>query len=136
MSPEDAEPVDVRDYDRLYAAVQSLVEQFARLDPRPTGLFVPDDQITPVVYRCLTEQKIRPGRDVLVVSCNHDQGFLVHLQPRPATISLAPEMTGRLAVEQLLWQIRTGEVNPRVRVAVEPELIAGDPRSFIERRRA
>ena len=52
--------------------------------------------------------------------------YLANLHPRPATIDLGPEVTGRRAVEQLLWRIRHGTESRRVQVIVEPVLVPGE----------
>lgn len=111
----------------LEEAVDPLVEQMLANKRRPIGLFLPDDQITAAVYRHLQRANVEIGRDVEIVSCNNEEPYLAGLHPRPATIDLGPELTGRRAVEQLLWSIqRPNEDCRRVELIVEPILIHGE----------
>ncbi|TWT34667.1 LacI family DNA-binding transcriptional regulator [Blastopirellula retiformator] len=112
---------------QLEAAVAPLVEGMLRDPRRPIGLFAPDDQITAAIYRQLHRAKIEIGREINVVSCNNEEPYLAGLHPRPATIDLAPELTGRRAVEQLLWSMRRpDDTDRRMELIVEPILIEGD----------
>jgi DNA-binding LacI/PurR family transcriptional regulator len=106
--------------------VASLVERFLKLKPRPTAIFIPDDQLTALAWRAFLVRGVQPEKDVRIISCNNDQSFLLGLHPRPATVDLAPETTGRRAVEQLLWRIRHPGETRRVQVLVEPMLVRGD----------
>lgn len=103
-----------------------LIDRMLGLTPPPDGLFLPEDRYAPIVYQALRRRGVEPGRDLPVIACNNERTYLDGLNPRPATIDLAPELTGRLAVEQLLWQIRSGAVDRHVDVVVEPKLIEGD----------
>ena len=103
-----------------------LVDRLLALRPRPTGLFVPDDQITAAVHWRLTSCGVPPGRELTIISANNEQPYLAGLHPRPATIDVSPATTGRLAVEQLLWQIRHPNEGRRVQVVVEPMLVEGE----------
>lgn len=110
----------------LEQQVGVLVDRWRNLPAKPTGLFIPDDQITAIVYRALQSRGISPGEDVQIVSCNNEEAYLTGLHPRPATIDLAPETTGRRAVEQLIWRIRHPKEERRVQVMVEPVLVPGE----------
>ncbi len=110
----------------LGARVFKLVERLLALSPRPTGLFVADDQVTVVVYMHLIDAGIRPQKDLTIISCNNEEPYLAGLRPRPATIDLAPEVTGRRAIEQLIWRMRHPHEQRRVQVMVEPILVPGD----------
>lgn len=106
--------------------VSRLVDRFLSMTPRPTAAFIPDDKLTALAYRTLLQRGIRPEADVRLVSCNNEEALLLGLHPRPATIDLAPEITGRRAVEQLLWRIRHPGESRRVQVLVEPILVPGE----------
>ncbi len=114
------------DREQLESSVVWLVERLLASEPRATGLFVPDDQITAVVHRRLVACKVRPGRDVTIISANNEEPYLAGLHPRPATIDVGPEATGRLAVERLLQQIRRPHDTRRVQVVVEPIVVNGE----------
>ena len=106
--------------------IDTLVSQLLALKPKPDGLFVPDDAITSLVYPALYRRGACPGTGLLVVSCGNEPAYLGGLHPRPATIDLGPEATGRLAVEQLLWKIRHPDSPDRVSMLVEPRLVPGE----------
>ncbi len=107
------------------AAIAEVVDGFVAMDPRPQGLFVQSDAITQALQPALTARGIRPGCDVVLVSCNNEQMLLNGLIPRPATIDIHAEMIGRRAVEQLLARIDQPEA-PRVALALKPELVGGE----------
>ena len=67
-----------------------------------------------------------PERDCRIVSCGNEAGYLNALDPRPATVDLGPEATGRLAVEQLLREIQSpGSANGQISMLVNPRLVEG-----------
>ena len=119
----------VGDYDEL--AVKEMVARYLAIEPRPTGLFVPRDELTVMVYHELRAQGVEPGRDVEVISCNNAP-VLSGLDPRPATIDLRPELIGRQAVEQLTLRIKKPHDPVSVVSAVEPRLVEGDGSSLME----
>ncbi len=105
--------------------IPDLVERLLSLVPMPDGLFIPDDSLTIPVYQLLAEHGIKPEQDIRIVSCDNESTYLNALRPRPATIDLAPEATGRLAVEQLLRRLNAPSDNRQVSVLINPELIPG-----------
>lgn len=107
------------------AGVDELVERYAALDPRPTGLFVPRDRLTVWAYRSLRARGLSPGRDLEVTSCDNEP-IVEALDPRPTTIDVRPEVIGRRAVEQLLWRIGHADEPTRTTVTVQPKLIVFD----------
>jgi LacI family transcriptional regulator, purine nucleotide synthesis repressor len=106
-------------------SVSTLISQYMAIEPRPTGLFVPRDALTVMVYHELRARGVEPGRDVSVISCNNEP-VLGGLDPRPATIDLRPDLIGRQAVEQLIWRLRKPHDPVSVVSAVEPRLVPGD----------
>jgi DNA-binding LacI/PurR family transcriptional regulator len=111
-----------------------LVSRLLKLDPRPTGVFSLDDALTAAMWHGLVACGVKLGEEMTLISCNNETPYLAGLRPRPATIDLGPEITGRRAVEQLLWRMRHGVDSRRVQVIVEPVLVSGEldlPGSFI-----
>ena len=107
--------------------VPGLVDQLAGCEPRPDGLFLPDDQLVPATCTALKRNGLTPQSDVTIVGCGNEWAYLNALVPRPATIDLAPEATGRLAVELLLRRVRHPEAaDDPVSLIVTPRLIAGE----------
>lgn len=110
-------------FDVLRQQIDPLVEQLLDQSPRVTGLFVPNDLMTAIVYSALTQRGIRPGEDVQIVSCNNEMSCLVGLHPRPATIDVGAEAIGRRGIEQLLWRMRHPEDDRPSSLAVTPLLV-------------
>ena len=106
------------------AAVESIVEQYLDLDPRPTGIFVADDMQVAMIQPALQRRgvDISPGK-VEIISCNHEEPYLVGLIPRPAVIDIRVESIGRRGVEQLLWRLEHTEVPERIITTIEPHVV-------------
>lgn len=101
-----------------------LLERLLTKKKLPTGLFVPNDLLTGVLYRLMLKRGIRPGFDFDFISCNNDITNLAGLFPMPATIDIGAPTMGCRAVEQLLWRIDNPANDKRiVNVVVEPVLI-------------
>jgi DNA-binding LacI/PurR family transcriptional regulator len=106
-----------------YSISQDLVDRMLRIQPRPTGLFVPTDTQLAGVYHALEERGMRPMEDVEIISCDNERQFLSRLTPRPVTININLELVGRRGVSQLLWRMRHPELKNRISVLVEPTLV-------------
>lgn len=111
--------------DETERLAEPLLDRLLKSRNRPTGIFIPYDLLTAVVYRLLYRKGVKPGKDLFIVSCNNQKSILAGLDPRPATIDVGVESMGRHAVEQLLTMIRHGEKS-RVQVVVEPQLVEGE----------
>lgn len=121
--------------DETGAAIRVVPERLQALLDQVTGdrcqvsgvtcLFLAADTLAPAVCTELQHRGLILGSDMDVVSCNNEQLLLNHLQPRPATIDIHAELIGRKAVEQLLWRISQPH-QPRVTMALEPELVEGE----------
>ncbi|HEV2296545.1 MAG TPA: LacI family DNA-binding transcriptional regulator [Tepidisphaeraceae bacterium] len=114
--------------DGLGAAAERLAEQVAGMSPVPTGLFIAEDRLLPVLDRALRSRGLRPGggsgdADVEIVSCNNEQPHYAGLATQPARIDIRPEAIGHRGVEQLVWRMRNTDLPERVRVMVDPVLI-------------
>jgi LacI family transcriptional regulator len=91
----------------------------------PTAIFCPADSIAALVYRALAVRGLLAGRDVSVISCNHERSLVAGLWPSLATVEIYPQRIGRMAVEQLTRRI-TGEfAGAAVQIGVEPTFIPG-----------
>lgn len=114
----------------LAAAGERLVEQMLARTPLPTGLFIEEDRLLPVVDRALRSRGLDPcpGGEIELVSCNNEQPHYAHLPNAPARIDIRSEAIGRRGVEQLAWRMRHAADAPeRVRIMVEPALIEPAP---------
>ncbi len=110
----------------LEAHASSLVEALLDLDPLPTGIFIPYDLLTALVYRHLLKHNVRIGHDLEIISCNNQPTCLAGLAPRPATIDIGAETIGTHAVEQLLWRMKYPDVRKNLQLLVEPSLVDGE----------
>lgn len=106
--------------------VEPLLQELLHSHPRPTGLFIPYDPTTAIVYRLLHKHGIEPGPEMDIISCGNQISCMAGLVPRPATIDVGSEISGRNAVEQLIWRIEHPGQEPRSRVMVDPLLVEGE----------
>src|SRR5205823_7350510 len=112
--PTDEWELPLRPVDQV-GLVAGLVDELLRAAdplrgyPGPTAVFVPGDSVTAMVYRALAERGLRVGRDLSLVSCNYEPSLLSGLYPTPTTIDIHAERIGRLAVDQLAWQLARGD---------------------------
>ncbi len=91
------------------------------------GLFIPDDRVTAIFHRLMRKRNVAATLLPELVSCNNESEFLTGLFPRPATIDLAPELTAKAALGELLRRIKGEPVDEKIAIVVRPELIEGDP---------
>lgn len=115
--------------DGLAIAAERLVDRVLGASPTPTGLFIEEDRLLPVIDRAMRARGVRfgPGGDVEVISCNDERPHYAGLPSLPARVDIRPEAVGRRGVEQLVWRMRNPEMPERVRVMVEPQLIEPGP---------
>ncbi len=120
---ERARSDDERRYwpDHAATAAEELVKRFLRLRPRPTGLFVADDQQVAIVQPALQRAgvSIGPG-ETEIISCNNERPYLIGLSPRPAEIDIRVETIGMRGVERLLWRLNNRAVVERILTSIEP----------------
>lgn len=119
--------------DELYPSIANVrtwlidaVEQLLKTDPRPTGIFVPSDRHTSLIYPLLAERGIKIGHastggQIEVISCDNEESRLEPLNPRPASIDIGAVEIGRRAVRRLLIRLQHPDESP-VRVLVPPKL--------------
>jgi LacI family transcriptional regulator len=105
--------------------VDDLVERLLSAADRPTGLFVPSDAVAAMVYRALAKRGLKVGRDLSLISCNHESTLLAGLYPSLTTIDIHAMHIGCRAVEQLIWRLSHREV-PQDDIGVEPTLRLGE----------
>jgi DNA-binding LacI/PurR family transcriptional regulator len=116
---------DLWEMQDLGSLAESLVDRLVQIQPVPTGLFIAEDRLVPLVDAALTRRGLRvgPGRDVEFVSCNNERPYLMGLNCIPATIDIRAESIGRRGVEQLVWRLRHPGVSERMRAMIEPALV-------------
>lgn len=123
----EAEPPDPMAGNGMESTMARVAEFIVATPGVCDGLFLPDDRMTAFLYAHLAQLGFDPKKDhIRIVSVGNETALLAGLYPRPATIDLAPEMTGRCAVEQLIWQMQHPGDRDGVKVVVTPKLIVGD----------
>jgi len=110
------------------AEVLPLVERWQALPitERPTAIIVGADSIAVQIYAALRQLGLKVGRDVSVLSFNHEKPLVMGLNPSLTTIDIHAEAIGRRAVQQLFWRIRNKTDNFSTKILVEPGLVEGD----------
>ncbi len=99
-----------------------LVDRLLAANPRPEGLFIGNDAATVQVYPLLHRGGVIPGRDIQIISCDHESIRLSALHPRPASIDVGAEECGWRAVARLMSRLRKLDERP-VRIGVAPRLV-------------
>ncbi len=105
-----------------------LIERWKTLSEttRPTAMLVPADSIAVQVYAALDQMGLKAGRDLSLLSFNHERPLVMGLNPTLATIDIRAELIGRRAVEHLLWRIRRPADDAAMRIVIEPRLVEGE----------
>lgn len=104
-------------YDQTKAAVDSYLQ----LEDRPTGVFVPRDQLTQHVASCLEAVGVRVGIDVDLVSCDNSPELASWMPRRPPSIDIHLEEIGAAGVRQLVQRIAEPQA-PQYRTSLTPSL--------------
>jgi DNA-binding LacI/PurR family transcriptional regulator len=86
-------------------------------------VIVSADSIAVQLYGALRQLGLRAGRDLSVLSFNHEKPLVMGLNPPLTTIDIRAEAIGRRAVEQLSWRIRHKAESIPTKILVEPCLI-------------
>lgn len=108
--------------------VMPLLDVWERMSPevRPTAIIVSADSIAVQVYAALRQKGLKVGRDLSILSFNHEKPLVMGLNPALTTLDIRAESIGRRAVEQLLWRIRNPDDSTATKILVEPQLVPGD----------
>ena len=94
-------------------------------ETRPTAMLVPADSIAVQLYAALRQRGLQAGKDLSVLSFNHERPLVMGLSPALTTIDIRAETIGRRAVERLLWRIEHPEDVVPTKIVVEPVLVEG-----------
>ncbi|HEY7086936.1 MAG TPA: LacI family DNA-binding transcriptional regulator [Tepidisphaeraceae bacterium] len=123
-APSDPQS-DLWQNSNLGRLAESLVDRLMQLTPMPTGLFIAEDRLVPLVDQVLSRRGVRlgSGRDAEIVSCNNERPYLIGLSAQPATVDIRAESIGRRGIEQLIWRLRHPNVPERIRSMIEPILV-------------
>jgi len=107
------------------AAVAGLLDRLLRSKDRPTAVFVPADSVAVLLYRAFAERRLRPGKDLAVVSCNHEILLCEGLHPALTTIDIHAREIGARALDQLYWRAAHPDHPLQTTVTIEPRLVEG-----------
>ena len=109
------------------AEVLPLVERWKALPSaeRATAIIVGADSIAVQLYGALRQLGMQAGREVSVLSFNHEKPLVMGLNPPLTTIDIRAEAIGRRAVHQLFSRIRNQVDSIPTRILVEPRLVEG-----------
>jgi DNA-binding LacI/PurR family transcriptional regulator len=108
----------------LRQTAERIVEQLLSCQPMPTGLFILEARLLPVIHAALSSRGLRvgEGRDVEILSCNSEGHRVPGLDHIPASVGVRADVVGRRGVELLIWRTSNREGSERVSVLVEPDL--------------
>jgi len=94
-----------------HISIGDSLEQLARIlggkitSETKAGLFLPTDLLAAQVYPLLYQNKIIPGRDLIVATVTNEYLRRAALIPEPISIDIGSEAIGRAAFERLMRRI-------------------------------
>jgi LacI family transcriptional regulator len=110
-----------------HLSVGDSLEQLAQIlagkispETKP-GMFLPTDLLAAQVYPLLYQNKIVPGRDLIVATVTNEYLRRAALIPEPISIDIGSEAIGRAAFERLIRRI-ANPAEPAKRTLVAPSL--------------
>src|SRR5256885_9450035 len=125
--------------DGLGTAVASLANQLTKIRHRPTGVFIAEDRLVPLVEAAMRLHGTSDGNGhgngngnheasdtVDIISCNNERRHFAGLKVVPATIDIRADAIGRLGVERLIERLRRPDLPERIRCMVEPTLVESE----------
>ena len=144
QTPEE-KGADFWQRDGLGTAVASLANQLTKIRHRPTGVFIAEDRLVPLVEAAMRLHGTRDGNGdgngngngngnghhessdaVDIISCNNERRHFSGLKVVPATIDIRADAIGRLGVERLIERLRRPDLPERIRCMVEPTLVESE----------
>jgi DNA-binding LacI/PurR family transcriptional regulator len=120
--PRNPKPFPIRPVGDV-ETVAALLER--ALKARATAVFVPADSVAALLYRAMAERRLRPGRDLAVVSCNHEALIRDGLTPALTTIDIHAAAIGARGVDQLYWRSARPADPHESSVLLAPTLVEG-----------
>jgi len=111
---------NIGDYNRDIGEARAMVAALLRLSPRPTGVFIPADAMTVLIYQAFRDAGIEPMRDIEIVSVDNVETIVGQLDPKPVEIDTGFGLMGEIVLDQLEWRLRNPGERHRVSACVEP----------------
>jgi DNA-binding LacI/PurR family transcriptional regulator len=78
--------------------------------------------MTAEMYPVLQHHRLRPQRDITIISCDNEETRLSSLFPRPASIDPGAEQIGFRAVTRLVSRLQRAD-EPPILILVAPRLM-------------
>ena len=103
------------------AIVERWVEDVLNSTPMPTGIFVSNDAMIPMVSNVFSRRGIDVGKDIEIIGCDGGVDIMHLLTSKLVSIDIKSEDIGRLAVEQVKWRMKNFD-KPRQIIKVEPAI--------------
>ena len=130
--------VDFWERDGLSKAADALARKLVESRNRPTGLFIAEDRLVPLVDAAMrlyaphqaNDRHQDHSRSVDIISCNNERNHFAGLKVLPATIDICADAIGRLGVAQLNWRLSRPGLPERIRCMVEPILVESESASM------
>lgn len=107
------------------AVYGAMTDRLLALSPDVTGICVAIGDQMGWLYGSLEARGI-PLRRFDVICADDLPSYLDPHFPKPAAININLELVGYRGVQQLLWRMANRDVKNRMKLAVEPVLVAGD----------
>ena len=89
----------------LLTPITHALHKIKTIKPPPTALFVPADMLAAAAYPALSSLKLKPGKDIIVISGNNEKVYFTGLNPQPITVNTQAPEVGRLGAQRLLERI-------------------------------
>lgn len=97
-----------------------------RAADRPTAAFTPADSMAVLFYQVLSKHGLQVGKDLSVISANHETVLTASLFPSLTTIDVCSFAIGRQAVDLLSSRLDQGPSDPSQNVLIDPALVVGE----------
>jgi len=125
LQAEEKVSTDLWEPRNLDETAESLVNQLLACQPRPTGIFVLEDRLLPIIHTALHARGLRTGPqgDIELVSCNNERPHHAFALGQVASVDLRAELIGLQGVKQLIWRMQNADRPERTTLLIEPVLV-------------
>lgn len=110
--------------------VNRLVRQWAAMDPRPTGVYLPADHFCGSFLRAAQRHHLLPERDFDLILGNKSPMIFPNLSHQPAAVDINLPTLVKKVIDHLIWRIENFDLPGRVGIQVSPSLHAAPGAAF------
>ncbi|RKX32126.1 MAG: hypothetical protein DRP71_12485 [Verrucomicrobia bacterium] len=103
--------------------VNKLVNRWAHMDPRPTGVYLPADHFCGSLLRAAQHHHLCPKRDFDLILGNISPMIYPNLSHQPDAIDINLPTLVKKVVDHLIWRIDNFDLPGRVGISVTPSLL-------------